>query len=939
MLAKNFILSRIVLLTLIKCIFCFENLNISRLENLDNCGGEYSGYQYSILSPNYPNNYTSNRDCLYVLHGSPLAKCNQVFNLHFFEFQLKQSVDCKDDYLQIEDRYYFCGNVVGVKRFLGKNNTLIIRFHSGNESGKAFKILVTTLTCPSVPSVVPLVNESSINARDEEIINKNQKNENFSEENLTEYPMYPVYRPQNSFTNEDKIQLSHEQLPQKIESFNPPNNDFEILKNNNNDNGVTKNLTKPPKISAYFFVPPDSLEDKSTNSNNNIVFNNKNFTPKLSTEFLLPTKDTQVFNSIKKNQLSSVDNYQISSGKNEKLIIPSNNYGVPNVGTSEVFVNTRGIPDCDVKANIDTFIPVTKNVHDTSNVLNKYLSSIFPAEVYGVPGVQLPSSTQDLVINSNNIPSPNYGPSLSYPSGRCPGPINQIPSAIIPSSITPRINQFGQCCRSVYSSQQFTLASPGFPSLLHSANSYQCAYTIVPYSSYVCRLRLHFKFFNFGVDDQFCRYGHIEIDGRNYCGCKSGLTIVSNVANWQTKTISVRYFGYPRTKLSGFLIEIIQETCSYNGYPYLSRSKKHIINEEINYSENNSSSLLIRDKREFGYEYPKPNIPFENVGEQLFGGIGHIGFTSSSKCQSLSWVDWGLAAKEVYLRNARCFKEGENGGLPSGNNYPGLPGNGNGSPTYPGTGIIPGNNNPNYPGSGVYPSYPSSGNYPGNNLPGYPSSGYYPVNNYPGSGNNYPGSGNNYPGSGNIYPGSGNIYPGSGNNYPGSGNNYPGSGYFPDYPNTGIYPGNNFPSYPGSSGGFVPGNPNFPINGNGFLPSGGCTTIAVPEGLLSSPQFPNFYPNNANLCYRFSRSPDTCKLQLSILDFDVESSPGCYKDYLMIGNQNTRYCGRTLAGSKTLLDFPRNNYIDIRFISDSYGAGRGFNIGFIQVSCPLVVNR
>lgn len=674
--------------------------------------------------------------------------------------------------------------------------------------------------------------------------------------------MYPVYRPQNSLTNEEKIQSTYDQLPQKIEAFNPPNNDFEIFKNNHNYNGVTKNLTKPAIISAYFFVPPDSLEDKSTYSNNNIVFNNKNSTPQLSTEFLLPTKDTQLFNSLKKIQLSSVDNYQTSSGKNEQLIIPSNNYDLPNVGTSEIFVNTKEIPDCDVKANIDTFIPPTKNVHDTLNVLNKYSSSVFPAEVYGVPSVQLPSSssTQDLVINSNNIPSPNYGPSLPYPSGKYPGSINQIPSAIIPSSIIPRINQFGQCCRSVYSLQQFTLASPGFPSLLHSANGYQCAYTIVPYSSYICRLRLHFKFFNFGVDDQFCRYGHIEIDGRNYCGCKSGLTIVSNVANWQTKTISVRYFGYPRTKLSGFLIEIVQETCSYNGYPHLSRSKKHIINEtkDINHSENNSSSLLIREKREFGYSYPKPNIPFENVGEQLFGGIGHIGFTSASKCQSLSWVDWGLAAKEVYLRNARCFKEGENGGLPAGNNYPGLPGNGNGLPTYPGTGIIPGNNNPNYPGSGAYPSYPSSGNYPGNNFPGYPSSGYYPGNNYPASGNNYPGSGNNYPGS----------------------------GYFPDYPNS-----------DGSSGGFVPGIPNFP--NNGFLPSGGCTTISVPEGLLSSPQFPNFYPNNANICYRFSRSPDTCKLQLSILDFDVESSPGCYKDYLMIGNQNTRYCGRTLAGSKS----------------------------------------
>lgn len=140
-------------LTLFLFKFCGLSVGInSQRDNVNVCGGDYSGYEYTIESPNYPENYPENTDCIYVLRGSSQAKCNQLFNLQFLDFSLRPTENCQGDFVEIGDKSLFCGNVGGIRRYQGNDNRLRIRFHSSKSEnggvGRGFRIAVTTLPCP-----------------------------------------------------------------------------------------------------------------------------------------------------------------------------------------------------------------------------------------------------------------------------------------------------------------------------------------------------------------------------------------------------------------------------------------------------------------------------------------------------------------------------------------------------------------------------------------------------------------------------------------------------------------------------------------------------------------------------------------------------------------------------------------------------------------------
>ncbi|XP_008553151.1 serine/threonine-protein kinase pakG [Microplitis demolitor] len=862
-----------------------SGVKLSRLENFDTCGGEFSGYQYSITSPNYPHNYSENQDCVYKLHGSPFAKCDQIFHIQFLNFTLRSSKNCELDYLTIEDRSVFCGSVAGVRSYPSKNNTLTIRFHSDSGSDKGFKILITTLPCSNF--------QNQLTTQPPESVTKHP--------NIDYEKVYPVYRPNNVFTAEDikpNKQLSSDSS-----------------KNNNDQNNY---LETSPKITAYFYEAPNfdsesfdsftelSDNNKSNNNNNNIEKLNLSLKP--STEILLPKSESAYYSNIQnltstKTKLIKSKSTNVVNNKsrnNEKLVVAYNSYGVPagkpyaplpgyspaQIQTGEVSENERYNIDCDGKINIPTRIPLSEQTFDDPPVFNNnYPSSValpginlYPATNYGAPGSPIPPppasnppfipSDNDYNNNDNNNglvdhllipPRPNFDGNINF---------NNNNNNFIPSTNIESLPQFRQCCNNQYNFQKFLIVSPGFPSVSNSANYYDCFYKINPLPN-ACRLRLNFKYFNYGNDDPFCSNGYVEIDGRKYCGCKTGLSLVTKVINCTPKLIHVRYSGYPRTKFSGFVIEVTQEFPPAYNYPYLSRSKKSAENltktEILNITK---ESATDRVKRELGYSYPKPNIVF-NERIPNHGEIGTIinGFVSNAACQTLNFVSWTLASKEVNLRGARCFWNNGNGQAPGLIVYPGNVNNG----------YLPPNNLPGIINSGLPSSKP---NYPSSN-PGY----LPPVPNYPNINENI------------------DVPPVSVISNPG-------------------LPPTNSP------------NANYPNSGIG-IPSGSCKLVSVKEGIISSPFYPSAYQNNLNACYRFIRAPNQCKLQLSILDFDLENSLGCTKDFVIFGNQFTRYCGRSVAGSKTLLNFPRNDIIDIRFVTDSYGTGRGFNIAFTQVLCTI----
>lgn len=298
---------------------------------------------------------------------------------------------------------------------------------------------------------------------------------------------------------------------------------------------------------------------------------------------------------------------------------------------------------------------------------------------------------------SPNYPNGNYNPSSGfYPSTGYPG---YIPGTNNGWSGSGTIGRFSECCGFQNTNRRFLITSPGFPSAAYSANAYECGYTIRRSSQDICRLRLNLKFFNYGSEDQFCTYGHLEIDGRRYCGCKTGQSIVVPFSDYVAKTLTVRYVGYPKTKLNGFLIDVIQESCGYNG-----RSDPTIISnrndggdskKEFNSTQSSrqgfgarNNSTISRPKRDLGYLYQKPNFAFPI--QQVKGITKEKIFLNT--CQSRAFLDWVISAKEAYFSNARCGGFGNFGGkspTSSGRYYPygcngfnGVQGNG-GLPRYP----------------------------------------------------------------------------------------------------------------------------------------------------------------------------------------------------------------------------------------------------------------
>ncbi|XP_076174105.1 cubilin isoform X2 [Ptiloglossa arizonensis] len=63
------------------------------------CGGTYTSYQGIIASPNYPNTYPLNSECIWILNNSPGNKLTLSFN----EFELQKSDNCDLDYLEIRE--------------------------------------------------------------------------------------------------------------------------------------------------------------------------------------------------------------------------------------------------------------------------------------------------------------------------------------------------------------------------------------------------------------------------------------------------------------------------------------------------------------------------------------------------------------------------------------------------------------------------------------------------------------------------------------------------------------------------------------------------------------------------------------------------------------------------------------------------------------------
>lgn len=456
-----------------------------------------------------------------------------------------------------------------------------------------------------------------------------------------------------------------------------------------------------PSITSYLFVPPN--ESNGTPFNSKIKSDNYNSVT-LSGELLPPGPNpAKIFSKISKDKLPSS-----TWDKSSSVIIPARNYGDPGFGVVDYDIQV-GNRDCDKKR-----IPPSIIGHNYDHVsnYNPTLGQGFPSSNNKLdsPTNAIYDPHQGLIQQSNGWGSnyPQWGGNIPNIPPNWGGNVPNIPpnwgANINSPSWNGNINDpgWGECCR-LPTSRRFSIVSPGFPG--GSSNAYSCRYTIVKSSPEVTSLRLNFRFFNLGSEDPFCSNGHLEIDGQLFCGCKSGQTYQTLFTDFSPKIITVTYSDFPRSKFSGFLIDVYQDSFSPNpnnypppnqinspypqypivyppaspiNSPYPQNPNTYDPASQINSPHpgflrrhermlDNSTDIVPSpldplyhkiNKRNVGYTYSKPNVPFNldtrYNNPEIIVGKSHERFFGGGSCQSRIFWDWIVASKESILRNVRC---------------------------------------------------------------------------------------------------------------------------------------------------------------------------------------------------------------------------------------------------------------------------------------------
>ncbi|XP_076308726.1 scavenger receptor cysteine-rich domain-containing protein DMBT1-like isoform X2 [Tachypleus tridentatus] len=104
---------------------------------------------------------------------------------------------------------------------------------------------------------------------------------------------------------------------------------------------------------------------------------------------------------------------------------------------------------------------------------------------------------------------------------------------------------------------------------------------------------------------------------------------------------------------------------------------------------------------------------------------------------------------------------------------------------------------------------------------------------------------------------------------------------------------------------------------------------------IKSYNYPFHYRNNINTTFRFNVSSiNACWLNLIVVDFSVQPSNGCTKDYLQVGDN--RLCGDLPEGYTALRRVEQeNDSMTVQFITDSCITRHGFLIKHNFVECLI----
>ncbi|XP_055305745.1 cubilin [Sitodiplosis mosellana] len=220
---------------------------------------------------------------------------------------------------------------------------------------------------------------------------------------------------------------------------------------------------------------------------------------------------------------------------------------------------------CSLNNSIDDGSFSESSTHSVINIPSSKphllpVTQIFPVQRQNNNVVPITSTLENVVANAEVESVPETTIVKPICSSQTQQHAAWPSSSFYPSPLAlPVVSPLPSCCTNVYNQQKFYLISPGFPNVPFPND---CLFFIERIHPNICRLRIDFKYFLLGDWQQRqCTHSFVEIDGRRFCGCKSGTIYFTQ---WGPSPKPIRFANTLRFGgIQGFILEITQEACPY----------------------------------------------------------------------------------------------------------------------------------------------------------------------------------------------------------------------------------------------------------------------------------------------------------------------------------------------------------------------------------------
>ena len=119
----------------------------------------------------------------------------------------------------------------------------------------------------------------------------------------------------------------------------------------------------------------------------------------------------------------------------------------------------------------------------------------------------------------------------------------------------------------------------------------------------------------------------------------------------------------------------------------------------------------------------------------------------------------------------------------------------------------------------------------------------------------------------------------------------------------------------------------------------GCQATVGGEDVVTSPNFPNNYPNNLRTTETIT-APEGLVLRLEFTAFNVENHGSCRYDHLkIVDGDGTILMDKTCGDALPPVFMSNTNHVDLVFETDRSVTKSGWSVKWAAVSPDVVVSR